>query len=79
MPHHTDVQRDCPPREARSAEAAALRGQKSILPLSTLTHKLRTLIKHVRSERAGAAWRAARDGALVLETLNLCTKAPFFP
>lgn len=60
MPHHTDAQRDCPPREARSAEAAALRGQKSILSLSTLTHKLQTLIKHARSERAGAARQPLR-------------------
>lgn len=36
--------------EASSAEAAVLRGQKLILSMSTLTHELQTLIKHVRSE-----------------------------
>lgn len=78
MPHHTDVQRDCPPQEARSVEAAALRGQKLILSLSRLTHKLQTLIKRVRSEQAGAARRALRM-ALWFQKRLICGQKPLLP
>lgn len=40
------------PREPRSAEAAVRRGQKLTLALSTLTHQLQRVIKHVHRERA---------------------------
>lgn len=64
--------------EARSAEAAVLRGQKLILSFSTLTHELQTLIKlWAIPGRSGTA--AAQDCALVLETHHRCTKAHFVP